>query len=68
MPAIPLPPAMQSRCLATSGVKVAWPRGPNSQARALDPVPEEPLAHRPAGLLLHHEGQAPGRRSKLTIE
>ena len=31
------------------------------EARALDAVAEEPLAHRPARLLLHHERQAPGR-------
>ena len=59
MPAMPLPPAMQRRCLARPGRNVAWPSGPKTPRRdARDGVPEEPLAHRPVRLLLHHERQA----------
>ena len=37
MPAMPLPPAMHSRCFGDVGVKIAWPeRREDAEARALD--------------------------------
>ena len=69
MPAMPLPPAMQSTCLPASGWNVAWPIGAKTPRRA--PSTRSPKSHSltaPPGFFFTTNDRRSARRSKLTIE
>src|SRR6267378_4452131 len=65
MPAMPLPPATHSTCLATSGWNVAWPSGPKTLSRAPSMAP--PNSH---SLTARHgeEHELAGGEVEQTVE
>src|SRR3989441_11331074 len=69
MPAMPLPPAMQSTCFLTSGWNVACPRGAKRTSRAPStPSPKSHSLTAPPGFFFTTNDRRSAPRSKLTME
>ena len=69
MPAMPLPPAMHSRCLREAGAERRVAQRPEDpEALPVDPVPEEPARSPPRRASSSPRTTGAARRSKLTIE
>ena len=69
MPAIPLPPAMQSTCFGRPGWKVACPRGAKRPRRVPStPSPKSHSLTAPPGFFFTTNDRRRAARSKFTME